>query len=141
MAVRVNEALRVSHGKGKDKRAGTGRLVNANGDSGTNAWGKRAPWVDYSGPLPGGRVIGVALLEHPSNPRHPTWWHARDYGLLSANPFGRHDFEKLKDQPQAGDLVIAAGGELRLRYRIIFHRGDEKAAGIEEGFRVFAAEK
>ncbi len=141
MAVRVNEALRVSHGKGKDKRAGTGRLVNANGDSGTNAWGKRAPWVDYSGPLPGGRVIGVALLEHPSNLRHPTWWHARDYGLLSANPFGRHDFEKLKDQPQAGDLVIAAGGELRLRYRIIFHRGDEKAARIEEGFRVFAAEK
>jgi hypothetical protein len=141
MAVRVNESLRVTHGKGKDKRAGTGRLVNANGDSGLAAWGKRAPWVDYNGPLPQGGTIGIALLEHPANPRFPTWWHARDYGLLSANPFGRHDFEKLKDQPHAGDLVIPAGGELRLRYRLIFHRGDEKAAQIAEAFQAFAAEK
>lgn len=141
MAVRVNEALRVTHGKGKDKRAGTGRLVNANGDTGVPAWGKRAAWVDYSGPLPSGQVIGIALLEHPANPRHPTWWHARDYGLLSANPFGRHDFEKLKEQPHAGDLSLPAGGELVLRYRLVFHRGDEKAARIADEFRIFAAEK
>jgi len=141
MAARVNETIRVTHGKGKDKRPGTGRLVNANGDSGIPAWGKRAAWADYNGPLPDGRVIGIALLEHPKNPRHPTWWHARDYGLLSANPFGRHDFEKLKDQPKAGDLVIPAGGELVLRYRLIFHRGDEKAARIAEHFRTYATEK
>lgn len=138
MAVRVNERLRVSHGKGKDKRTGTGRLVNAAGDSGVGAWGKRAAWASYSGPLPDGRVIGVALVEHPQNFRHPTWWHARDYGLLSANPFGRHDFEKLKDQPNAGDQVIPAGGELRLRYRLVFHRGDEKAARIAELYREYA---
>jgi hypothetical protein len=139
MAVRVNEAIRVTHGKGATKRPGAGRLVNANGDSGIPAWGKRAAWASYSGPLPDGRVIGVALLEHPGNFRHPTWWHARDYGLLSANPFGRHDFEKLKDQPKAGDHVIPAGGELVLRYRLIFHRGDEKAARIEEEFKAYAS--
>ncbi|MFM9079106.1 MAG: DUF6807 family protein, partial [Opitutaceae bacterium] len=138
MAVRVNEAIRVTHGKGATKRPGTGRLVNANGDSGIPAWGKRAAWASYSGPLPDGRVIGVAMLEHPGNFRHPTWWHARDYGLLSANPFGRHDFEKLKDKPKAGDHVIPAGGELLLRYRLIFHRGDEKAARIAEEFKAFA---
>lgn len=139
MAVRVNEALRVTHGKGPTKRPGTGRLVNANGDSGIPAWGKRAGWAAYNGPLPDGRVIGVALLEHPGNFRHPTWWHARDYGLLSANPFGRHDFEKLKDQPKAGDHVIPAGGELLLRYRLVFHRGDERAAGIAAEFAAYAA--
>lgn len=138
MAVRVNEAIRVTHGKGSTKRPGTGRLVNANGDAGIPAWGKRAAWASYSGPLPDGRVIGVALLEHPGNFRHPTWWHARDYGLLSANPFGRHDFEKLKDQPKAGDHVIPAGGELVLRYRLIFHRGDEKAARLSEEFKAYA---
>ncbi|MFM8337395.1 MAG: PmoA family protein [Opitutaceae bacterium] len=138
MAVRVNEAIRVTHGKGSTKRPGTGRLVNANGDAGIPAWGKRAAWASYSGPLPDGRVIGVALLEHPGNFRHPTWWHARDYGLLSANPFGRHDFEKLKDQPKAGDHVIPAGGELVLRYRLIFHRGDEKAARLAEEFKAYA---
>ncbi|MFZ9745789.1 MAG: PmoA family protein [Opitutaceae bacterium] len=139
MAVRVNEALRVAHGKGATKRPGTGRLVNAQGDAGVPAWGKRAAWASYNGPLPDGRVIGVALLEHPGNFRHPTWWHARDYGLLSANPFGRHDFEKLKDQPTAGDHVIPAGGELTLRYRLVFHRGDERAAGLAAEFAAYAA--
>lgn len=139
MAVRVNEAIRVTHGKGKDKRSGTGTLVNSAGDSGIPAWGKRAAWAHYSGPLPDGRVIGIALLEHLGNFRHPTWWHARDYGLLSANPFGRHDFEKLKDQPGAGDHVIPANGELRLRYRLVFHRGDSRAARIEEEFRTYSA--
>ena len=139
MAVRVNEAIRVTHGKGATKRPGSGRLVNAKGDSGLPAWGKRAAWASYSGPLPDGRVIGVALLEHPGNFRHPTWWHARDYGLLSANPFGRHDFEKLKDQPKAGDHVIPAGGELLLRYRLIFHRGDETTARIPEEFKTYAS--
>ena len=141
MAVRINEALRVTHGKNKDKRPGTGALVNAAGDRGIPVWGKRAAWCDASGPLADGRVIGVALLEHPQNFRHPTWWHARDYGLLSANPFGRYDFEKLKDQPAAGTRVIAAGGELRLRYRLLFHRGDEKSARIAELNRAYAAEK
>ena len=141
MAVRVNEALRVTHGKNKDKRPGTGTLVNAAGDRGIPVWGKRAAWADYSGPLADGRVIGVALLEHPQNVRHPTWWHARDYGLLSANPFGRHDFEKLKNQPTAGDYVIPAGGSLTLRYRFVFHRGDEKAARVAELFSAYAAEK
>jgi hypothetical protein len=141
MAVRINEALRVTHGKNKDTRSGTGTLVNAAGDRGIPVWGKRAAWCDASGPLADGRVIGVALLEHPQNFRHPTWWHARDYGLLSANPFGRHDFEKLKDQPTAGDHVIPAGGELTLRYRLIFHRGDEKSARIADLFAAYAAEK
>ncbi len=140
MAVRVNEALRVTHGKGATKRPGTGRLVNAKGDAGVPAWGKRAAWASYSGPLPDGRVIGVALLEHPGNFRHPTWWHARDYGLLSANPFGRHDFEKLQDQPNAGDHVIPAGGELTLRYRLVFHRGDDRSAGLAAEFAAYAAE-
>jgi hypothetical protein len=140
MAVRVNEAIRVTHGKNPDKRPGTGSLVNAAGDSGIPAWGKRAAWAAYSGPLADGRVIGIALLEHPKNFRHPTWWHARDYGLLSANPFGRHDFEKLKGQPTAGDHTIPAGGSLTLRYRFVFHRGDLAAADRARVFAAYAAE-
>ncbi len=141
MAIRVNETLRVTHGKNPAKRPGTGTLVNSAGDSGIPAWGKRAAWASYSGPLSDGRVIGIALLEHPQNFRHPTWWHARDYGLLSANPFGKHDFEKLKDQPSAGDHVIPAGGSLTLRYRLVFHRGDTASAQISNLFAAYAAEK
>jgi hypothetical protein len=141
MAVRVNEAIRVTHGKNKEKRPGTGTLVNSAGDSGIPAWGKRAAWAAYSGPIAEGRVIGVALLEHPQNFRHPTWWHARPYGLLAANPFGRHDFEKLKNDPTAGDHVIPAGGSLLLRYRLVFHRGDTASAGLPALHRAYAAEK
>lgn len=139
LAVRVNEALRVTHGKGKDKRAGTGRIVNAQGDRDAAAWGKRAPWCDYSGPLPDGRTIGVAIFDHPANPAHPTWWHVRDYGLFAANPFGRHDFERLRDRPDAGAIRVPAGGELRLRHRIYFHRGDAAAARVAELYRDYAA--
>ena len=141
MAVRINEALRVTHGKNKDKRPGTSALVNAAGDRGIPVWGKRSAWGDASGPLAHGRVVGIGLFDHPKNVAHPTWWQARDAGLLSANPFGRNNFEKLKDQPDAGTRVIPAGGELRLRFRLTFHRGDEKSARIAEPYRAYSAEK
>jgi len=141
MAVRINEAPRVTHGKNKDKRPGTGALVNAAGDRGIPVWGKRSAWGDASGPLADGRVVGIGLFDHPKNVAHPTWWQARDAGLLSANPLGRNNFEKLKDQPDAGTRVIPAGGELRLRFRLTSHRGDEKSARIAELYRAYAAEK
>ena len=140
MAVRLNEAIRVSHGKKKDLRPGKGRIVNSKGERNSDAWGKRAPWCDYSGPV-NGTVIGVAIFDHPKNPSHPTWWHVRDYGLFAANPFGKHDFEGLKDQPNAGDIAIPAGGQLVLRHRIFFHRGDEKAAKVAEHYRDYAGGK
>jgi len=71
--------------------------------------------------------------------RHPTWWMARDYGLFGANPFGRHDFENLKDQPHAGDYTIPAGGELTLRYRFYFHDGDPQDAKIAGHYTDYAA--
>ena len=138
MAVRVNEAIRVSHGSGKKKRPGSGRIVNANGDRDTRAWGKRAPWCDYSGSV-AGQTIGVAIFDHPANPSHPTWWHVRDYGLFAANPFGKHDFEGLKDQPNAGDITLPKGGEITLRYRIFFHHGDEKSARVAEHYGDYVA--
>ncbi len=143
MAVRVNEALRVIHGGqgGKLKSKGTGHIVNAHGDRDDAAWGKRAPWCDYWGPLPGGRTIGVAIFDHPKNPSYPTWWHVREYGLFAANPFGRHDFEKLKDKPDAGNISVPAGGSLTLRHRIFFHRDDDQAARVAEHYRTYAGGK
>ncbi|MHC5001876.1 MAG: DUF6807 domain-containing protein, partial [Planctomycetota bacterium] len=62
-----------------------GACLNAAGQRDGACWGKRAAWVEYSGPVRG-RTVGVAIFDHPGNPRHPTWWHARDYGLFAANP-------------------------------------------------------
>jgi len=98
-------------------------LRNVDGLTGTKAiWGKRAKWVDYS-TTRDGRRLGVALLDYPSNPRYPTYWHARGYGLNAANPFGVRDFTK--DKTQDGRLTIPAGATLRFRYRIAAHEGGD----------------
>jgi hypothetical protein len=101
--------------------AGTGKLVNAQGGEGErNVWGKRSEWVDYSGQLDGEKV-GVVMMDHPGNPRHPTYWHSRGYGLHSINPFGVSDF--LNDKTQNGSLTVEPGQHVRFRYRVVIHPG------------------
>ena len=91
--------------------------------------------MDYSG-LVDGKMTGIACFDHPDNLRHPTTWHARDYGLIAANPFGLHDFEK-KDKG-AGDYTIKKGESLTLKYRWLFHTGDTAAAKIEDRWKKWA---
>jgi hypothetical protein len=101
--------------------ARTGKLRNAQGGEGEpNVWGKRSEWVDYSGQIDGEKV-GVVMMDHPGNPRHPTYWHSRGYGLHSINPFGVSDF--LNDKTQNGSLTLAPGQRVRFRYRVIVHPG------------------
>ena len=123
MGIRTHPALRLKGSVAK------GQAVNSEGVSGKPIWGKRAKWVDYWGPI-GGKTVGVAIFDHPGNPRHPTWWHARDYGLVAANPFGVHNFE---GKPKGtGNLVIKSGDKVRFRYRVLFHAGDVNEARIKE---------
>jgi hypothetical protein len=122
----------------EDKSRGDGRIVNARGERDDAAWGKRAEWCDYSGPV-AGRTYGVAILDHPSNPRYPTWWHVRDYGLFAANPFGVHDFEKRSKG--TGDLVVPPGNPVTFRYRVLLHRGDAASARVEAHHAAFVAGK
>jgi hypothetical protein len=70
----------------------------------------------------GGEDVGIAIFDHPKNLRHPTYWHARHYGLLAAHPFGLREFTH--DRHQDGSYTIAAGGSLKLRYRVLIHHGD-----------------
>jgi hypothetical protein len=133
MAVRVRTSLQVKDREGSVGAAG--HIVNSEGEKDVAAWGKKARWVDFSGPADG-RTVGIAILDHPANLRHPTHWHARDYGLFAANPFGLHDFTG--SPAGSGDHTIPAGESLTLRYRFIFHEGDAVAAGIEDCWRRWA---
>jgi len=101
--------------------ARTGKLINAQGgEREANVWGKRSEWVDYSGELDGEKV-GVVMMDYPDNPRHPTYWHSRGYGLHSINPFGVSDF--LNDKTQNGSMTIEPGQHVRFRYRVVIHPG------------------
>src|SRR5262249_54449101 len=86
MAIRIAETMRLKQPKNKP---GEGHIINSEGVKDGDTWGKHADWVDYYGPV-GGKTVGFAMFDHPSNPRHPTTWHVRDYGLFAANPFGLH---------------------------------------------------
>ncbi len=115
----------------------TGRMVDAEGrESEAQVWGKRAAWVDVYGEVEGQKA-GIAILDHPSNPRYPAYWHCRAYGLCAANIFGAHDF--LNDPAQDASLTLAAGEKLRLRYRVVIHPDDPKTAGIAGIHKAFAA--
>ena len=95
-----------------------GRLRDSNGQQGANRiWSQAAAWCDYGGVV-GSQQIGMTLLCHPGNFRE-SWMHARDYGFLAANPFGRQSMNK---GPRS-KIVVKVGEALRLRYAVWVRHG------------------
>jgi hypothetical protein len=125
--VRTASSIRVDSKQG-------GRIVNSRGQENAAAWGKPAEWVDYHGPVEG-EVAGIAILNHPTSFRFPTYWHVRTYGLFAANPFGLADFTA---RAKKGEFTLAAGESLSLRYRVLLHKGDHETGRVAEAFAQFA---
>jgi len=95
-----------------------GELVNSGGLEGEKqVWGQQADWCLYSGSI-GGQIAGLLLMPDPQNFRR-SWFHARDYGLLVANPFGANAFTK---GPKS-KIVVAKGETLRLRFGLLAYSG------------------
>jgi hypothetical protein len=118
---------------------GTGHITNAEGLVGEKElWGKPSKWCDYSGEV-NGEKVGIAILDHPENPRHPVRWHARGYGLFAANLWGLSVFTN--DKSQDGSMTIEPGKSLRYRYRVIVHAGDAKSADLAAQWSQFTAAK
>jgi hypothetical protein len=101
-------------------------------------WGKAADWCDESG-LINGKPFGVAVFDHPTNPRHPATWHVRAYGLLAANIFGLSEFDK-NNPKHAGDLKVEKGKTITFRHRAIIHAGMAADAKLDEKYKQFAGE-
>jgi hypothetical protein len=146
LGVRVRDSLREQSRKGgvltnAEGRRGEGKTVRGKG---TNAdrkgcWGLVSAWCDYSGPVDEtGTVAGVAVFADPANPID-TAWHARAYGLMAANPFGR-SHAGFPDRQGKKDLVtLKKGDHLRLRYALFLHGGDAKKADVAGAFKQFAS--
>ena len=131
-AMRIAESMRLKQPKGP----GEGHILNSEGLRDDKVWGAHAKWVDMSGPIEG-KVYGIAIFDHPSNPRHPTRWHARDYGLFAANPFCEAEMDK--SQPKgAGDFALAAGKSVTFKYRVLIHAGEPDVAKLGAQFADFA---
>ncbi len=115
-----------------------GAMLSSAGKKNGAVWGKKAEWISAFGPDPKGARVCVTIFDHPSNLRHPTWWHARTYGLFAANPFGQHDFEKLEDKT-AGNHLLENGSVLTLRYRVFIQPGEPDQAVLRKEFEAFSA--
>jgi len=134
-AIRLAAGLEEKAPKSLPDPPRTGKMVSSEGAEGeSQVWGKRAPWVDYSGELEGEKV-GIAILDHSANPKHPTYWHARSYGLFAANIFGEHDF--YNDKSRNGSVTLTPGETLRFRYRVLIHPGDFKSAEIAKKYKKY----
>jgi Methane oxygenase PmoA len=123
----------------KELNSPPGHMVNSAGAEGEKAiWGKRAEWVDYDGTV-AGEELGVAVFDSPRSFRHPTWWHARGYGLLAANPFGWREF--YRDPEKDGSWTVPQGKQLKFRYRVFIHHGDYNEAKVAEAYQNYAAQE
>lgn len=78
--------------------------------------------VDYSG-LAGGSPAGIAVIDHPSNPRSPTPWY-----VINSPGFSWFTPAFLCYDP----FVLRAGGTLVLRYRVLVHPGRWDAGRLRQ---------
>jgi Family of unknown function (DUF6807) len=127
MGVRVNDEIIVKNG---------GNFENAGGKLGEKeVWGHKSPWCDYFGKI-GEQSAGIALFEDPGNTQKACW-HARAYGLMAANPFGR-SASGFPEQKGKTDLVkMAKGDHLKFRYGLLLHQGDTREGKVAGHFKTF----
>jgi hypothetical protein len=134
IAIRVSRALEMpskeagtfvdAHGQvtkvpAMDNSQVTGMYVNREGIEGDSVWGKRSDWALLKG-KEGGKDVAIIIIDHPSNPGYPTYWHARGYGLFAANPLGQKVFSKGKEEL---GLKLSKGQKTSFKYRIVIHEG------------------
>lgn len=110
LGVRVATPLAVQKG---------GQIIDSTGRKNERqVWGQQADWCAYRG-MVDGKPVGIAIMPHPGNFRR-SWFHARDYGLLVANPFGQRAFT----QGAASKINVKKGDVFRLRFGVLVFAGD-----------------
>jgi methane monooxygenase PmoA-like len=98
-----------------DNTGVTGRYTSSEGKTGDAVWATRADWTMLQGSI-GSEPVTIAILDHPKNPTHPTYWHARGYGLFAANPFGAKAYTEGKAET---NFTLQPRESVTLRHRIL----------------------
>lgn len=126
MSIRVHPSMNASDG---------GKIENAfGGINEGETWGKRANWCDYSGVVDD-TPVGIAVFDHIVNPRYPTYWHVRNYGLMGSNIFGGGTFER--DPAKDGSYILKEGEEMHFRFRVLIHAGDATEGKVAQKYHDF----
>ena len=107
---------------------GGGRILNSEGQlNEEQIFRKPARWVDYSGPITSRLRGGITLLDHPTNPGHPTPFHVRADGWMGPCLTLNRPLTPQPNKP------------LPLRYALWIHADVPKPQQIETQWKDFAA--
>jgi hypothetical protein len=112
-----------------------GQYTSSEGLQGEKVWGTRGRWMMLGGKI-GTDPVTIAILDHPSNPNAPTYWHARGYGLFSANVFSRKVFDATQEELV---LTLEPGKSVTFRHRILIVDAAATPESIEREYRTFSA--
>lgn len=113
-----------------------GVYTSSEGLKGSAVWGTRARWVALSGHV-GDEDVVLLILDHPKNVGHPTYWHARGYGLFAANPLGQKVFSEGKETL---GFALKKGEVTTFRHRLLVLSGPFSADEAEAAWKAFVAE-
>ncbi len=120
-----------------DTSGQTGVYRTSEGVTGDKVWSTRGTWCELTGTSPEGKTETIAILDHTGNPRYPTYWHARGYGLFAANPLGDHIFD-----PKAPEhnFTLDKGQTATFRYRVLFFSHAVTVAEMDAASAAFERE-
>lgn len=93
-----------------------GRMLDHQGQSIGATQTPATEWIDYIGPVGGGREAGVALM--PLTDQDEGWWFVTDWGVITWGPFRR----RARDLGLGRELVQEAG--------VVAHDGDIGSARL-----------
>ena len=136
-AVRVAPWLRETAGSNWVKAiTGTAEYLNSDGrKTEKNVWARRVQWMRLEG-TKDDKKVGIAVLNHPSSVNYPTYWHARGYGLFSANPLGQYAFQKgtKEKNPEPFNLTLQVGETAHFGFRVIIYEGSRTKEQLDKQF-------
>ena len=95
----------------------TGNYESSENKTGASVWGTRAKWMHLHGVI-AEQPVALVLMDHPDNIGYPTYWHARSYGLFSANPLGQSIFS---DGKETLNFKLTKGNTTTFKYRLLIH--------------------
>ncbi len=128
-------AGRVTKMADMDTSGVSGKYLSSAGKVGKDVWGTRGAWTKLTGTV-NGKPVTVAMLDTPGNPGHPTYWHARGYGLFAANTLGQSALSNGKDTL---NFAIGEAKPATFKYRVLVIDGDPSAAEIEKLYQTWAS--
>lgn len=105
-----------------------GNYRSSEGIEGDKVWGTRCRWMKLSSEIKG-EVVSLVIIDHPSNPGYPTYWHARGYGLFSANTLGHRVFSEGDSEL---NFQLTRGVRAEFKYRLVVATGDLSDQNINQ---------